>query len=392
MLINDDECDTEYPEVLDEERLMGDDVNTPLPATLLLANVHIARLMGPLARMSRSLCITGEALIKFEAHLGDCMRLLPRPLQLTANTALDPCILPPLIAFQNTRVMLHRHNLSPSCSVEQRALAIEQCVGASRDTAAILSRCMPPHPQSHEWEQRFVLAATTLLCTHMWRCMLFLLFRQLFDGFHVLLRAAATIDDTRSVNVSCGRYIAFFVRRLTERLEQSNNLDVDQDEELLVYLSADLQASTNSWVWGNAETGTHLSRRQKHGRPKNVPIEHESHPRSTPKSPSWDNVLSDEETHDWGGWQNIERSARHLQQLFERRHFSHLNSQLPNSLPRSPLSTQNLPSTPSFPGPLPKRSTPPQPQIVPGLALAPIISRIDTPDPNRDRMTIANII
>lgn len=376
MLINDDECDTEYPQVLDEERLMADDVHTPLPPTLLLANIHISRLMAPLAKTFRSLCITGETLNKFESYLGECLRLFPPPLQLSTAVPLDPCIMAPLISFQNVRIMLHRHNLSPSCSPDQRSQAIEQCLHASRDTASILSRCMIPHIQSHDWEQRFILSATTMLCTHLWRCMLFLLFRQLYDAFFLLLRAASTIDDARSINICCGRHLSFFVRCLIERIEKSNNIDLDQDEELLVYLSADLQASTNSWVWGNAETGTHLSRRQKHGRSKNTQVEDGSHGTPGTKSPSWDNMLSEEEKHDWGGWKHIEHSVRYLQQLTDRPHYLQQNHiQLP--LSRSPLPNGSVPGG------------------VSGPTLAPIIVPTEspvTPDPSRARMTIANII
>ena len=371
MLINDDECDTEYPQVLDEERLMADDVHTPLPPTLLLSHIYIARLMAPLAKTFRSLCITSETLTKFESHLGECLHLFPRPLQLSTTVALDPCIMAPLISFQNTRIMLHRHNLSPSCSPEQRAQAIDRCLHASRDTASVLSRCILPHLQSHDWEQRFILSATTMLCTHLWRCMLLLLFRQLYDAFFLLLRAAATINDARSINICCGRYLSFFLRSLIERVEKNDSIEIDQDEELLVYLSADLQASTNSWVWGNAETGTHLSRRQKHGRPKNTQNEPEAQDTSGAKSPAWDNMLSEEEQHDWGGWLHIEQSARYLQQLTERQHYSHDHVQQP--LSRSPLLN----------GPAPGTS---------GPTLAPLTVPIESPDPNRARMTIANII
>ena len=371
MLINDDECDTEYPQVLDEERLMVDDVHVPLPPTLLLANIHVARTMALLARAFRSLCITSETLAKFESHLGECLHLFPRPLQLSSTGALDPCIMGPLISFQNTRLTLHRHNLSPSCSPEQRAQAIEQCVHASRDTASVLSRCMLPHVQAQDWEQRFILSSTTLLCTHLWRCMLFLLFRQVYDAFFLLLRAAAAINDARSINISCGRYLSFFVQCLNERLENTNSIDIDQDEDLLVYLSGDLQASTNSWVWGNAETGTHLSRRQKHGRPRNTQNEQDRPGTSGIKSPSWDNMLSEEEQQDWGGWRHIESSARHLQQLSSTPRYSHNDIQQSTSARSIPNNTTSGTS---------------------GLTLAPINTVSEPPDPSRARMNLANIM
>ncbi|KIX05672.1 uncharacterized protein Z518_03644 [Rhinocladiella mackenziei CBS 650.93] len=367
MLINDDECDTEYPEVLDEERLVTDGIQSPLPPTLLLANIHIARLMAPLAKMFRSLCITNEALGKFESYLGDCLQLFPTPLQLSSSTPLDPCVMAPLLYFQNTRIMLHRHNLSPSCSHEQRVQAIDQCVHASRDTATLLSRSMIPHVQSQDWQQRFILSSTTLLCTHMWRCMLFLSFRQLYDSFFLVLRAASTINDSRTINISCGRHLSFFLRRLIERSEQATRYEVEQDEELLVYLSGDLQASTNSWVWGNAETGTHLSRRQKHGRPRHAHQDNDPQASSNAQSPSWDSILSEEEQHDWGGWSHVEQLAKYLQQLHEFRQ-NHPQNPMPPGFPRLPA-----------PG---------------GHSPGPTLPPISTPiaDSNRSRMTIANII
>lgn len=378
MLINDDECDTEYPQVLDEERLVTDDLQTPLPPTLLLASVHVARLMAPLAKMFRSLCITNEALTRFETHLGECLQLFPRQVQLSSTTALDPCIMVPLIYFQNSRILLHRHNLSPSSSPEQRAQAIEQCVHAARDTAGVLSRCMIPNSKSQDWEQRFILSSTTMLCTHMWRCMLLLLFRQFFDAFFIVLRAASTVNDARSINVCCGRYLSFFLRRLITHFESPTSLGPEHDEEILVYLTADLQASTNSWVWGNAETGTHLSRRQKHGRPKLLNPENEPQAAPTSQSPSWDHFLSEEEQRDWGGWQQIEQAAHYLQRLWESR-----QHRGPDQIPSPYHPQQPLPPLPPTSG-----------RHTPGPALPPLTTAAPNQDTNenRARMKIASII
>jgi hypothetical protein len=321
--------------------------------------------------MFRTLCITTETLAKFESHLGHCLQLFPQSLQLTSSLPLDPCIMAPLMYFQNSRIMLHRHNLSPSCSPEQRSQAIEQCVHAARDTANVLSRSMLPHVHSQEWEQRFIISATSMLCTHFWRCMLFLLFRHCYEPFFVILRASSTINGTRVVNLCCGRYLSFFLRQLIERYDQSGNLDVEQDEELLVWLSGDLQATTNSWVWGNAETGTHLSRRQKHGRPRHVSIEQDSRDTGRGHSPSWDSMLSEEEQHDWGGWQQIDGSARYLQQLVERRQAAvHDQAQAGISGPGTAS------GTPTTPGP----------------TLAPINDPSHPSEQKRSRITIANII
>ena len=381
MLINDDECDTEYPDVLDDERGMfvdSSNLGPPLyPSTLLLATIHVARLLAPLAKLFRSLCITSETLSKFESHLRDCMEIFPPALQLSNPTPLDPRNVLPPIYFQNTRLLLHRHNLSPSCSPEQRSEAVRQCLEASRDTARVVSRCLavPGHPQ--DVERSLVLAATTLLCTHLWRSMLFLLFRPLDEGFFVLLRAASMIGTTKGINVCCGRHLAFCVKKLVEKFEQPVSIELEQDEEFVVYLSGDLQASTNSWVWGNAETGTHLSRRQKHGRPKAVSQDSDHISPVSAQSPSWDSMLSQEEQHDWGGWQNLERTARYLVQLQEKR----LQQQVPQYERPVSILPRNLSSSGVS-------------QDQRGPSLAPISPKSQSTDSSssRTRMAITSII
>ena len=377
MLINDDECDTEYPDVLDEERGTFDTsaAAVPPPATLLLASVHVTRLLAPLSKLFRSLCITNETLTKFESHLVGCLRLLPPSLQLSSTNPIDPRGVYPLIYFQNTRLMLHRHNLSPSCSAEQRSQAIEQLLLATRETAAVISRCMTAQAHPQEVEQRLSLAATTLFCTHIWRCMLFMLFRPLDDAFFVLLRACRIIGSTKAVNISCGRHLTFCLRKLIDKMEQPGPPDLDQDEEMLVYLSGDLQASTNSWVWGNAETGTHLSRRQKHGRPKQISRDSDSLSPVPVQSPSWPSTLSSEEQQDWGGWQQVDGAARYLQQLQEKRRRQ--QQMLPQERP-----VGLLPRLGSFPS------------ASEATGLRPTTGSPSTPssESGKSRMTIANII
>jgi len=228
---------------------------------------------------------------------------------------------------------------------------------------------MVPHGQTYDWEQRFLLSSTTHLCTHMWRCMLFLLFRQSFDAFFLVLKASSVVNDARAINICGARHLAFFLRRLIERYERSNRVDLEQDEEVVVYLSGDLQATTNSWVWGSAETGTHLSRRQKHGRPKHTNPDSDTQSAPSALSPSWDHMLSEEEQHDWGGWQQIEQSARYLQRLCDSRQ-QHPHDQLRSPLPGPPVST----------GP------------TPGPTLPPLNPASQGPDDNRSRMTITNFI
>ncbi|KPI43792.1 putative transcriptional regulatory protein [Cyphellophora attinorum] len=390
MLINDDDADTEYPELLDEERAhlgLLEKATDPSPSMLIISHIHVARLMSPIAKLFRSLCITTELLIRFEGHLKDCLSAFPRVLQLDTDEPIDPRFLSPLISFQNIRLLLHRHNLSPSCSPEQRSQAIEWCIGTARDTAQIVARCLRPdaHIAEAEAESRFAFAATTMLCTHMWRCMLFLLFRPIDDAFFALVRAASIIGTRRAVNLNCGRYLSFCLRGLVEKLEYQPPMPIDQDEEIVVYLSGDLQSSTNSWVWGSAETGTHLSRRQKHGRLKSSQ-EKSSLTMDPRPSSSWDSTLSPTEQQDWGGWQTVEQGARYLQSLQERQ------AQTAQSYPHDRPVTI-----------LPRIMTSDEPTSAPsqtaqGSSLAPISpssqsqSSTDTTNAAKSRMTIASLI
>lgn len=364
MLINDEDCDTEYPHPFDEENAISSDPLNAHQPSILLATLHIARLLSPLAKLTRSLCINTETLNRFESYLASCMHLFPQQLQLASNTPLDPLTITPLICFQNARLLLHRHNLSPSCSLDQRYQSISHCVIAAQDTAKIIDRCTG----SPDWKQRFLTGATTFLCTHLWRCMLFLIFRRSFEPFFVILRASTLLDDSRAVNISCGRYLSFFVRRLIDRLEQERYADLEQDEEILVYLSADIQASPNSWAWGNAETGTLLSRRQKHGRPRNTTVDSEQYEPPDRKM-AWRSQLSEEEQSDWGGWERVERAVQYLQ---------HLQESIP--LPRPPSQPPAPPITRSPESDDSQRSSGPSQ----GTASA--------SDSTRSRMTIASII
>jgi hypothetical protein len=356
---------------------------------LILSHIHVARLMSPIAKSFRSLCITTETLIRFEGYLKDCLSAFPRALQLDTEEPMpiDPRHVFPLISFQNIRLLLHRHNLSPSCSPEQRSQAIDWCIGIARDTAKIVARCLRPdtHISEAEAEDRFAFAATTTLCTHMWRCMLFLLFRPVDDAFFVLVRAASIVGTKRAVNLSCGRYLSFCLRGLVEKLEYHPPIPIDQDEESVVYLSGDLQSTTNSWVWGNAETGTHLSRRQKHGRIKSSQEKSLLTMDPLPSS-SWDSTLSPAEQQDWGGWQVVEQGARYLRSLQERQTLT--AQAYPHDRPVTIL---------------PRIMTSEEPTLVPSQAasgsnLAPISpssqsqSSTDTISAAKSRMTIASLI
>jgi len=143
--------------------------------------------------------------------------------------------------------------------------------------------------------------------------MLFLVSNQLWQDFHILLRYSTLIGDEKPINISCGRHLSLFFQILFDRHATNATTPVGEDEELLVFLSGDLQGGTNSWVWNNTETGTLLSRRQKHSRAKHDDSRKEV--LTQQHGTSWNAKLSAEEIQQWGGWGTVYEAARHLEQL-----------------------------------------------------------------------------
>ncbi|RYP59229.1 hypothetical protein DL769_008638 [Monosporascus sp. CRB-8-3] len=119
--------------------------------------------------------------------------------------------------------------------------------------------------------------ATALLTTHIFRCTLFLLLAGRYEAACTCLRALSSIGARRDVATPCGRFISFFLTTLTsKRAELASYFprsashgfantappgpaavqeSLIRDEELLIYVSADLQAGPeSSWVWAGAES------------------------------------------------------------------------------------------------------------------------------------------
>ncbi|KMU72146.1 hypothetical protein CISG_00455 [Coccidioides immitis RMSCC 3703] len=231
---------------------------------------------------------------------------------------LDPQSLPPIICLQNTRLVLHRHNLSPACSPEMRRTALEQCLAVAHDTTRILTRCMrspgsldSSGPGTGEWRYLLAAAANTVLCTHIWRCILLLLFKAEFSAALVCIQASAAIGDVRTVNNAAGRYISFFLKCLLEKQQHGEIMHLERDEEILAYVSADLQARIDgSWVWQNSENQSPLTATPP---PTSSPSSTASPvrgrfvdpPRSEPSR-------KDECDQDWEGWEWLEQTTQML--------------------------------------------------------------------------------
>ncbi|PGH12031.1 hypothetical protein AJ79_04540 [Helicocarpus griseus UAMH5409] len=270
LMINDEDCDVGLLSPADEHLLAeGSSVPQNEKTTPLLAIAHVMRAVSQLIKSLKSSVIPSDTLEVFERHFRMCLPTFPLDYRMEANHYLDPRSLPPIIFMQNTRLVLHRHNLSPRSSPDVRNAALERCQAVARDTIRLLSRCMrspstpnaaPNTQQPNYWKYLMATAASTILCSHIWRCTLILLLQGDYAGALVCVQASAAIGDARVINAACGRYIAFFLKCLLDRAQRGGTANLERDEEMMAYVSGDLQGRpSGSWIWQAKENTSSLT-------------------------------------------------------------------------------------------------------------------------------------
>ncbi|KAJ9193366.1 transcriptional regulator family: Fungal Specific TF [Paecilomyces variotii] len=377
LLINDQDCDVDLPCPIDEQFISeGGTLPESGQSTPLLATIHVVRSIGQLTKTLRSPVITPATLETFERHFSACLATFPVHYLPKSDQPLDPRSLAPIIHLQNARLFLHRHNISPLCPPEVRYPAIQFCLEIALDTARLLSRCMhlPADIQqgyqvsnTGDWRPLLASSASTMLCVHVWRCILMLLFREEYSAALVCVQASAAIGGSRSVNNACGRYIAFFLRLLLDRLRRPEVVVLDRDEEMLAYVSGDMQSSTEeSWIWQGSETGSQLPTVS---------------PRSSNTPPFGGNAtqglredsVSGERDPEWEGWGWVQRTVEYLVNEKEQRQRTYDRNDI-QTLPRSMETRSDPPSVGSET--TSSSSTPQQPRS----------------SASNSRMTIASII
>lgn len=261
-MINDEDCEVELPTTVDDvnARLEAswNSPNDPQSLSPFPAVLCVSREISSLLRITRLPSLSPDMIQDCDLNFNSCMATFPAHHQFGVNEALDPRTIAPIIYLQNARLLLHRHNLTAICPPEIRSTAVSQCVVIAQNTAQLLSRCladssMPPNQHltsHHTWESQLVSSANALFCTHIWRCTLFLCFRADFQAALTCARVSAIIGDARPINTACGIYIDFFLNRLTERMQHESRTSISSDEELIAYVSGDLQGRIeHSWVW-----------------------------------------------------------------------------------------------------------------------------------------------
>ncbi|PTU22942.1 hypothetical protein P175DRAFT_0530026 [Aspergillus ochraceoroseus IBT 24754] len=341
VLINDQDCDIGLPCPIDEQLISDKCVPETQQTTSLLATIHVVRSIGQLTRTLRSTTISPATLDTFERHFNACLATFPEQYHPNSDQFLDPRTLAPIIYLQNARLILHRHNISPFCPVDVRSAALDYSVSVCQETARLLMRCMQPsHDSGNDgWRTLFTTSGGTILCSHLWRCVLLLLFRQEFAAALVCVQASAAIGESRVANNACGRYTAFFLKSLLDRLRRNESVDLERDEEMIAYVSGDMQgAGSGSWVWDGSETGSQLEEMM------SSRLDSPAHSGIGPGG-------SAEDPDRWEGWEWIERTLQYLvnekeKQQQQQRDAQHLPQPAEPSYPASESATGSPDSVP----------------------------------------------
>ncbi|KAK0740156.1 fungal-specific transcription factor domain-containing protein [Schizothecium vesticola] len=277
LLIDDADCDVALPAPVDDHFIHDRGVLVPNGADPMthsfLPVIHVVRSYTALSRALSTPVIAPTRLATFDTHLNSCLRTFMPPCNHSSIAPLSPSLFNPLVYLLHARLLLHRHNLTPSCPADVRLVAIEQCTHTAAETAAFLHRTTPALADG----------ATALTTTHIFRCALFLLLTNCLDQAGLCLRTLASLASTgtgggRDVAIPCLRFCSFFMSTLLSKrgeyaafLAQASAQAGSaggarqlqdallRDEELLAYLSADLQAGVEmAWVWAGGEREVQL--------------------------------------------------------------------------------------------------------------------------------------
>lgn len=325
MLIDDTDCDVSLPAGVDDAYIHDGGMSVPPHAEplthSLLALINVVRSYGALHKALASPLIAPTRLATFDQHFASCLQTFPAACTSSSQAPLSPYLLNPLIYLLYARMVIHRHNLNPSCPPDMRLAAVEQCTHTAVETAALLTRTTP----------QFADGATTLLSSHVFRCALFLMLVGHLDAASACVRALTAIGPRRDIVAPIGRFLAFFATVLASKKtefasylarnpgtpilnaasgrSQPNPLQdaLLHDEELLAYVSADIQAvAETGWVWAGGERDAQAAQTcapvaLRPGRSAGTLFSAEARM-----------GLSEEESRDWGGWERVESLVRGL--------------------------------------------------------------------------------
>ncbi|KAI1175706.1 fungal-specific transcription factor domain-containing protein [Nemania sp. FL0916] len=340
-MIDDADCDVALPEPCDDHRLEGEGQalthNVPPLTQFLHAIIHVVRSFTALRKAFSASTIERPRLATFDSHFTECQNFFPPVFDANSLEPVAGHYLLPVAYLLNARLHLHRHNLTPSCPLQARIEAIEQCTSTAFETARLLERSSP----------NLADIASTLLITHVFRSTLFLLLMGYKDQAAICLLKLKSVNEKRDVTVACGRYLSFFVRTLRSKQHEAERLaraaipgypsqhgsipstsahdpSLLKDEELLLYVSADMQANAETaWIWEGADRD-----------PPTPPPATARGIAAVEKRTG----LTVEERQDWGGWDGLLEQVRGLKP-----------GVAPSTMPNYGLATTLPPAQPLLP-------------------------------------------
>jgi len=347
-MVDERDCAVDLPSPLDDRFIQATGVvmqtDPPESAGPLLLTIYVMRLVSQLTKILWRPVIAPSTVRDFDKQFDKCISAFPPHLRLTSSQYLDPRSLGPMIHLQNARMVLHRHNLSPMCARDARSRAIDECVVIAKDTFRLLSRIMQapgasprstPAAAPDTWQFRLATAAFSMLCTHIWRCVLILCFRGEYSAALLCVRVSAAIGDVRPVNAACGQHLKLFLNCLVAKRQRDQAVDLEDDEELVVYLSGDLQSSSpNSWIWQDSDPGKAHDRRQSQGR--GIPDRTEAGKANSPLTAT---VIEDD-IEEWSGWERVEWVLQRL--ASERQQQQQQRVSIDKSAPQTQFETGSL--------------------------------------------------
>ncbi|KAL8872845.1 MAG: hypothetical protein Q9174_001589 [Haloplaca sp. 1 TL-2023] len=303
-MINDDDYEIDLPSPAENGGKMGNNsrIRAGSSQSPLIPTVQVIRGISKLLKVLKEPVISAPTLQSFDLLFEDCMELFPAHHQFNAVGYLDPHQIPPVIYLQNARLILHRHNLSNKNTPSARSRVVDECTKIAKQTTRFLARSMtetfpssaPTHGGHEGWRGPLVSAANAFLCTHIWRCSLFLCLKGQYEDALVCARASASLGSARAVNVACGRYFEFYLDRFCSKVQEGLR-HVEADEEMLALVSGDLQGSPDSsWIWKDG-----------HG---------EGHSQKSLRSSPFEctTVGTDEVDYEWANWDEITNKLTRL--------------------------------------------------------------------------------
>jgi hypothetical protein len=293
--IDDEDSDFARPRIFDDEFPISDGFPRASSASDLMLTTtvltNVARCISQILRLLKSPSISLPTLELIEQQIGNCIQSFPAHHQIHASDYIHPQALSPLIYLQTARLLVHRRNITPNSTPEVKSRAIENCLRVAQDTTLIISRTMRGKSEMVDtsWEETMRLAATAFLCLHIWRTTLFLCFRGDYQAAVVCVRASGAIGKARAINVSCGRYLQFFLDTLITVLRRGEGPHFDRNPDMIAYLSGDLQGSLDSsWVWeGSGDEGSRPETNEGYNQGPDAVL-----PQAAPLQ-------------DWDGWEDI---------------------------------------------------------------------------------------